>query len=120
MSVLPRPTTSPITTPPRLLRWCAAILTAAFWNSKSLLPKSLGNAELRKSGACFLGKVVGHLDVDMVRGIGSSRAQLLVDDLDEFLGDVDAKPVVPSILEPSGELVAGVMVKDIDVELALL
>jgi len=79
-----------------------------------------GDAELRQPCPSLLGKVIGRLDVDVIRGNRFGTRPTVVDDVDEFLGDVDAEPVVSSILEPCGELVAGIMVKDIYVEFALL
>ena len=63
--------------------------------------------------------MICHLDVDVVRGNRFRACPALVDDLDQFLGDVDTKPIVPSILEPPGQLVAGVVVENIHVELSL-
>ncbi len=43
-----------------------------------------------------------------------------LDDLDQFIGDVDAPAVAPAILEPLGELLRGVVIEHIDVQFALL
>ena len=74
MSVLPRPTTSPMRTPPRLLRWWAAILTAAVWKSNSLSREVARDPELGETGPRLLREVIGHLQVDVVREGWPSRA----------------------------------------------
>ena len=43
-----------------------------------------------------------------------------VDDLDQFLRDVDAEAVIPAILEPLGELIAGIVVQHVDVQFAMI
>ena len=43
----------------------------------------------------------------------------LLDDLDQLVGDVDRPAIVPAIFEPALELVAGVVVEHVDVQLAL-
>ena len=42
-----------------------------------------------------------------------------VDDVRKFIGDVDTPAVAPAILEPIHQLVAGVVLKYIDIQLAL-
>ena len=68
----------------------------------------------------LLGQVVGHLQIDVVGRDELLACPALVDDVDQFLGDVDAPAVVPAVLEPLGQLLAGVMVDHVDVQLALL
>ena len=65
ISVLPRPTTSPISTPPRLFRWWAAILTRRP-ESRTARCRIRRDAELGEAGARLLREVVGHLEVDVV------------------------------------------------------
>ena len=87
---------------------------------EELVAEVAGDAELGQTGAGLLGQVIGHLDVDVVRRNRFRARPTLVDDLDQFFGDVDAQPVVPAVLEPLGQLVAGVVVQHVDVEFALL
>ncbi len=79
-----------------------------------------GNAELGQPGAGLLRQVIGHLDVDVVGRNRLRPRPTGVDDLDKFFGDVDAEAVVPAVLKPLGELVAGIVVEHVDVEFALL
>ena len=44
----------------------------------------------------------------------------LLDNLDDLFRDIDAPMIVPPIFEPFGELLAGVMIEHVDVELALI
>ena len=119
MRVLPRPTTSPMSTPLRLFRWWAAILTAAAWKSKSRSPNTLGILNSARPARGFVGEVVGHLEVDVVgRNQGLPRPTLL-DDAEKLAGDVDAEAVVPPVLEPPLELEGGVVVEHVHVQLAL-
>ena len=78
-----------------------------------------GNAEFHQPGPRLLGQVVGHLDVDVVRGNQGGPRPTGVDDGHQFLGDIEAESVVPPLLEPPGELGAGIVIQDIDVEFAL-
>ena len=64
--------------------------------------------------------MIGHLDINVERGDRFGTRPTVVDDINEFLRDVDAEFVIPTILEPLVQLVAGIMVKDINVEFALL
>ncbi len=68
----------------------------------------------------LLREVVGHLHVDMVRRDCVWPGPALVDDVGDLLRDVDAPMVGPSVFKPLRELVAGVVVRDVDVQLALL
>ena len=77
------------------------------------------NAELRKSRPRLLGEVVGHLQVDQIRRHKLLSGPTLLEDRRQLVGDIEAEAVVPPCLEPGGELGAGVMVEDVDVELAL-
>ena len=42
-----------------------------------------------------------------------------LDDLDQFLSDVDAEPIVPPVLEPFLQFESGIVVEHVDVQLAL-
>ena len=120
MSVLPKPTTSPIRTPPRLLRWCAAIFDGGDLVIEQAIAELGRNAELGQAGARLLRQVVGHLDVDVVRRERRLARPAFLDDLHQLGGDVDAPAVVPAIFEPFGELVGGVVVEHVHVEFALI
>ena len=87
---------------------------------EELVAEVAGNAELGQAGAGLLGKVVGHLQVDVVGRSVSSRAQL-------------SSMISTSSSEMSrhqrsfqrssnqlGQFLAGVVVEDIDVQLALV
>ena len=79
----------------------------------------LGNPELGKPGAGFVGEVVGHFQVDVVRRYQRLPRPALFDDLEQFVRDVDAEPVVPPVLEPFRELERSVVVENVHVQLAL-
>ena len=79
-----------------------------------------GDAKLRQAGASLLGEVVGHLDVDVVRRDRLGTRPTVVDDLDKFFRNIDAKPIIPAVLKPLGQFVASVVVQDIDIEFTLL
>ncbi len=84
------------------------------------LVEVVGNAELSQASSRLLGEVVGHLDVD-VKGRNWLRAcPTIVDDLDEFLGDVYAEAIIPAVFKPLRQFVACVVVQNIDVEFPLL
>ena len=78
-----------------------------------------GDLELVEAGAGLTREVPRHLQVDVVRRNQLLARPALLDDLRQLLGDVDAVGVVPTILEPGGELVGGVLVQHVDVQLAL-
>jgi hypothetical protein len=86
---------------------------------EQVLPKT-GNAEFGKAGPCFLSQVIGHLEIDVVRRHQAFACPAFVDDVGQFLGDVDAPAVGPAVLEPIDQLVAGIVLQHIDVQLALL
>ena len=76
------------------------------------------NSVRRRPG--LLGQVVGHLEVNVVGRKGFPRAQLSSMIADQVVGNVEAPAVVPAILEPAGQLVAGVVVENIDIQLPLV
>lgn len=87
---------------------------------KKLRAEVLGNRELGKAGACLLRKVVGHLEVDVVRRDGVIARLARIDDFSELLGNVDAPCVIPLAFKPSLQLVAGVLVENIHVQITLI
>ena len=87
---------------------------------KELVAEVAGDAKLGETGSGLLGQVIGHLDVDVIRRNQLSACPALVDDLDQFLGDIDAEPVIPAVLEPLGQLIAGIMVENIHIQFSLL
>ena len=86
---------------------------------KQLVSKVFGDAVLDDSFTRLLGKVVRHLDVDMVRRNGLLACPALLDDFRDFLGNIETPFVVPAFVKPFGEFLAGVVVHHIDVEFAL-
>ena len=86
---------------------------------KQPIPKILGNLKLRETGARFLGQVVRHLEIDVIGRHRLLARPARLDDLDQFLRDVNAPPVIPTIFEPLRQLRAGVMIQNVDIQLAL-
>ncbi len=82
--------------------------------------KVAGNAELRESGAYLLRKVVGDFQVNVIGERSLFPRPTTVDNLRQFLRDVQTPTVVPAVIEPLLEFVAGVVVKHVHVEFALL
>ena len=79
----------------------------------------LRNPEFTHPGAGLAGQVVGHLQVDVVRLVPLLARPALVDDLREFQGDIDGPAVRPAVLEPLRELLRGVGVNHVHVQLTL-
>lgn len=79
----------------------------------------LRDGKFGQARARFLSQVVGHLDVNLIRRRALGPSPAFVDDLDEFLGDVDAPLVVPAVVEPLFQFLRGIMVEDIHIEFAL-
>jgi len=63
--------------------------------------------------------MVSHLEVDEIRRHDLSPSPALLYDLEQLCCDVEAEPVIPTIFEPGRELIARVVVKDVEVEVAL-
>ena len=78
------------------------------------------DAELRETGARLLREVVRHLEVDVIRRRVVRPRPTLIDDRRQFLGDVEREAVVPAVIEPGLQLLAGVVIKNIDIQLSLL
>lgn len=87
---------------------------------EQLVAEVAGDSKLGETGPGLLGQVIGHLDVDVIRRNRLWTCPTAIDDLDKFFGDVDTEPVVPAVIKPHGQLVAGIVVEYIDVELSLL
>ena len=79
-----------------------------------------GNAKFGQPGSRLLREVVGDLHVDVKRRNQLFPRPALVDDPDELIRNIHAPPVIPAVFEPLGELPAGVVVHDIDVEFSLV
>src|SRR5207244_1273738 len=75
--------------------------------------------KLRQPGSCLLRQVVRDLEVDVVRRDRFLARPALFDHLDQLVADVNRPAVVPPILEPSGELLRGVVLQDVYVEFTL-
>ena len=67
-----------------------------------------------------MGQLIGHLHVDVIRRNGGFAGPAGFYDLGQFLGDIYAESVGPPFLKPSRELVAGVMIHNVDIELTVL
>ena len=78
-----------------------------------------GNAEFGQAGSRLLGEVVGDFHVNVKRRNQLFPRPALVDDFDELIRNIHAPPVIPAVLEPLGELLAGIVVHDVDVQFAL-
>jgi len=63
--------------------------------------------------------MVCHFGVDMIGRDRFLTGPALFYGFNEFGGDVDAEAVLPSILEPLFEFLAGIYVEDIDVKFTL-
>ena len=78
------------------------------------------DGEFGQTGAGFLGQVISHLDINMIRR-GTFRSRpTFVNHLNEFLGDVNAPAVFPAILEPVRQFLRRVMVEHVYVKFALI
>ena len=53
-------------------------------------------------------------------GGGCCARPTILDDGDQFVGNIEAPPVVPSVLEPLGQFLAGVVVHYVHVQFALV
>ena len=78
------------------------------------------NSKLVETGTSFLGQVIRHLHINVIRRNRFRPRPTGVYDLYQFLRDVDAESVGPAVLEPLGELVARIVVENVDVEFSLL
>src|ERR1035441_251028 len=67
----------------------------------------------------FLREMVSHFDVDVMRWNRFWTCPALVDDVRNFDGNIQTPLVAPSVIEPPGQLLAGIVVSHIDVQLAL-
>jgi len=68
----------------------------------------------------LLREVVGHLDVDMMRRNWHWPRPALIDDIGDFFRDVQAPFIIPAFIEPSRQLLAGVVICNVHVQLTLL
>ena len=78
------------------------------------------NGKFRKAGASLLRQVIRHFHVNLIGGRTLGTRPTFIDDLNEFLRNIDAPPVIPTILEPLGELGGGIVIEDIHVQFALV
>ena len=86
---------------------------------EKLVAEVPGNAKLGQAGSRLLRQVVGDLDVDVMGRNQLLSCPALLDDCGQLVRDVDAPAVVPTLLEPGDEFLAGVAVEHVDVELTL-
>ena len=66
-----------------------------------------------------MGEVVGHLEVDVVGRYQRFPCPAIFNDLKQFVRDVDAEALIPSVFKPPLELESGVVVEHVHVQLAL-
>ena len=78
------------------------------------------DGELADAGLRLARQVVGHLQIDVVRREHLLSRPALVDNAREFGADIDAETIVPAVFKPCLELEAGIVLEDVEVELALL
>src|SRR5260370_13499358 len=86
---------------------------------EELVPEILWNAVPNNAISRLLREMVGNLDVDMVRRDRLGSRPALIDNVCYFLRDVQAPFVTPAVVEPSCQLVAGVMISDVYLQLSL-
>ena len=87
---------------------------------KELLTEIAGDAELGQAGSGLLRKMVGHLQVDVVRRGSLLACPAILDDCNQFVGNVEAPTVIPSVFKPLGQFLAGVVVHYIHVQFTLI
>src|SRR6266403_1793335 len=63
--------------------------------------------------------MVSHLNVNMIRRRAFGLRPTFVENLDQFLGNVDAPFVSPAVIKPLSELLGGIVVEHVDVEFTL-
>ena len=77
------------------------------------------NMELRESRASFLRQVIRHLNIDVVGRNQSLASPAFLNDLNQFLGDVEAEAIIPAIIEPLREFLRGIVIKNVNIEFPL-
>lgn len=102
-----------MSTPPPLVEMMSRDLDRGHLEIEELVPEVTGNPELRQPGPRLLGEVIGHLEVNIVWWKGFFTRPAFVDDLQELSRNVNAPAVVPAILEPLSQFLAGVLVHTI-------
>ena len=87
---------------------------------EELVPEVPRDAEFGQAGPRFLRQVVSDLDVDVVRRDELLSRPAFIDDLSKVIRDIHTPVIVPAVFEPSSQLLAGVVIHDIDVQFALV
>ena len=95
-------------------------LDRGYLKSEEPGPKIFRYAKLNKPLTSILAKVVGDLDVDVIRRDLSLARPALVDDARQFVGDVQAPDVIPALFKPGCQFAARVAIHHIDVQFALV
>lgn len=103
-----------------LIQMVSCNLHSSFLEVEKLIAEITRNAKFGEPSPSFLGKVIGHLQVDMVRRYRFASSPAGFDDLNEFLRNIDAPSVVPAIFKPCGKFVTCVMIQNVDIQLTLL
>jgi len=73
------------------------------------------NTKFGKTGSCFLGEVIGHFYIDIIRRYQFFPRPAFVNNIDQLVGDIDAPAIVPAIFKPLGQFIAGILIQDIHV-----
>jgi len=105
---------------PALVQMVGSDLHRRLLEFKKSVAEIAGDTEFRQTGPRLLGKVIGHLNVNVIRRDRIGARPTGVDDLDKLLRNIDAEPVIPTVFEPPGKFITGIVVKNIYIEFALL
>ena len=87
---------------------------------KKLVPEILRDAIPNDPLPRLLREVIGHFDVYMMRRNWLGPCPALINDVRNFVGNIKTPFVAPSVVKPFGELLSGIAVRHIHVQLALL
>ena len=102
-----------------LLYMVGSYLDGFFLKLKELISEIFRDSIANDSFPRFLGEMVSHFDVDVVRWNRLWTCPALVDDVCDFIGNVQTPLVAPSVVEPPGQLLAGIVIRYIDIQLTL-
>ena len=102
-----------------LLYMVGSYLHGLFLKFKELISEILRDTIANDSFPRFLGEMVSHFDVDVVRWNRLWTCPALVNDVCNFVGNVQTPLVAPPVVEPPGQLLAGIVIRYINVQFAL-
>ena len=86
---------------------------------EQLVPENAGDAKLRLTVPRLLREVIGDLQIDVVGFDQCLTRPAFLDDRRQLFRNVDAPAIIPAILKPACQLVASVVIHDIDIQFAL-